>query len=109
MVSYVRQLALPLVLVGVLAGILGFFVMRTVSGTSEDARAQVSVVGIKATPTPKPTPAPSPSPTAEAAGRSSSGGGGTRPDPRCPSGCECQFPPGGTVVVCRGGGSVSIP
>lgn len=108
MLAYARQLALPLVLVGVLAGILGFFVMRTVAGTADNARAQVSVVGIKATPTPRPTPVPSPSPSATASGRSSSGGGSTR-DPTCPSGCECQFPPGGTVVVCRGGGSVQIP
>jgi len=108
MMAYARQLALPLVLVGLLAGILGFFVMRTVAGTSENARAHVSVVGIKATPTPKPTTAPSPSPSADAGGRTSSGSGSRR-DPRCPSGCECQFPPGGTVVVCRGGGSVEIP
>lgn len=108
MVAYLRQLALPLVLVGLLAGILGFLVMRTVAGTSEDARAQVSVVGIKATPTPNPTSAPSPSPTAEAGGRTARTGGSAR-DPRCPRGCECQFPPGGTVVVCRGGGSVEIP
>lgn len=108
MLTYIRQLALPLVLVGVLAGILGFFVMRSVSGSTEDMRAHVSVVGIEATPTPKPTPQPSPSPSAEPGGRTSSGGGSRR-DPRCPSGCECQFPPGGTVVVCRGGGSVEIP
>ncbi len=105
MAAYARQFAIPLALVGLLAGILGFFVMRTVQGTTDDARAQVSVVGIKASPTPSASASPSPSP----GGGGGGSGGGSRRDPRCPSGCECQFPQGGTVVVCRGSGSVKIP
>lgn len=107
MIAYIRSLALPLALVGLLAGILGFFVMRSVAGSSEANRAEVSVVGIQSTPSPSPSPSPSASPDG-------TGGTGRSPrstrDPRCPSGCECQFPPGGTVVVCRGGGgTVRVP
>lgn len=105
MTSSLRPFILPLVLVGVLAGALGFFVTRAIAGDSTDAAATVSVVELPSTPTPSP---PSPTPTEEVE-ESDSGGRSSGRDPRCPSGCECSFPPGGTVIVCRGGGSVTIP
>lgn len=107
MITYLRSLAVPLALVGLLAGILGFFVMRAIAGSPDAVRAEVSVVGIEATPSPSPGPTPSASPEGTGSTRRS---GGSARDPRCPSGCECQFPPGGTVVVCRGGGgTVRVP
>jgi hypothetical protein len=107
MTSFLRPLVLPLLLVGLLAGILGFFVTRTVAGDTADRMARVSVVGIP--PTPTPTPSPSPTSTPGPTDSTTGSGGGSGRDPRCPSGCECSFPPGGTVVVCRGGGTVRIP
>lgn len=99
-----RPFLLPLLIVAVLAGALGFMVTRSIAGDPGDRAARVSVVGFPGTPTPEPTPTPTP--TAEA---TSSGRGGTTRDPRCPAGCECSFPNGGTVVVCQGGGAVRIP
>lgn len=105
MSSSLRPFLLPLLIVAVLAGALGFLVTRSIAGDPSDRTARVSVVGIPATPTPEPTPTPSPTDD----GTSSGSRGRSSRDPRCPSGCECSFPPGGTVVVCRGGGSVRIP
>lgn len=109
--AILRQLALPLLLVGLLAALLGFLVMRSVIGDGAGARAEVSVVGIPATPSPTPTITPDTTASEGATAGSGRSGrsGGTPRDPRCPSGCECQFPRGGTVVVCRGNGSVTIP
>lgn len=109
--SILRQLALPLALVGLLAAMLGFLVMRSLAAGGQAPSAEVSVVGIPATPSPTPTVAPTPEPAerTSTSGRSRGGAGAAR-DPRCPSGCECQFPPNGTVVVCRGGGgTVTVP
>jgi hypothetical protein len=102
--GFLRPLIVPLVLVGILAGTLGFFVTRSIVGDRAEKPAQVSVVALPATPTPSPSPEPSPSPSADSSSR-----GRSSRNPNCPSGCECSFPPGGTVVVCRGGGSVTIP
>jgi hypothetical protein len=99
---FIRSFGLPILLVGLLAGTLGFYVARAVAGDTSERIAEVSVVSLPATPSP--TPSPVPSPTAGTA----RGRRGTR-DPRCPSGCECSFPSGGTVVVCRGGGTVRVP
>lgn len=99
--SGLRPVLLPLALVALLAATLGFVVTRSVAGDREVRVAKVSVIGIPPTPTPPTTPEPSESPS------SRSGRGGR--DPRCPSGCDCQFPPGGTVVVCRGGSSLRFP
>jgi hypothetical protein len=99
-----RALALPLLIVAALAATLGFFVTRTIAGDREERTALLSVVALPATPTPVPTPEPSPTPdTAASARRRSSGSA------NCPSGCECSFPPGGTVVVCQGGTSLRFP
>ena len=103
--AFLRPLVVPLILVAILAATLGFFVTRTISEGRGDRAAQVSFVALPATPTPTPSPEPSPAPAP--AGTRSRGGGARQPN--CPSGCECSFPPGGTVVVCRGGGAVRIP
>lgn len=101
--SFLRSIGLPIILVAALSAMLGYFVARTVAGDESDRTAEVSVVSLPATPTPSPTPEPSPT---TRPGRTSRRGGR---DPRCPSGCECSFPPGGTVIVCRGGGTVRVP
>ena len=99
-----RPFFVPLLIVAVLAGALGFLVTRSIAGDPGDRTARVSVVGFPGTPTPEPTPTPSPTEDSSGSGR-----GRTARDPRCPAGCECSFPPGGTVVVCQGGGTVRIP
>ncbi len=103
--SFLRSIGLPIILVAALSAMLGYFVARTIGGDAYDRTAEVSVVSLPATPTPTPTPSPEPSPTSEPG----SSGRRSGRDPRCPSGCECSFPPGGTVVVCRGGGTVRVP
>lgn len=105
MISSLRPFLLPLMIVAVLAGALGFVVTRSIAGDPGTRAARVSVVGFPRTPTPEPTSTPSPTENRASSRRT---GGSTR-DPRCPAGCECSFPAGGTVVVCRGGGAVRIP
>jgi hypothetical protein len=106
MTSFVKPFVLPLVLVAVLAAILGFFVMRSIQGDPAEHAAKVSVVGIPATSTPLPTGSPTASPDSASSGGK---GSGSKRDPRCPIGCKCQFPTGGTVIVCHGGHAVDIP
>lgn len=102
----ILRLAVPLLLVAVLASALGFFVTRTIAGDRHDRIAQVSVVGIPPTPTPTPSPTPPPTPPVERQRRTR---GSSASDPRCPSGCECSFPSGGTVIVCQGDQELRIP
>lgn len=97
----VRALFLPLILVALLSTMLGYFVARAVSGDRPEQAALVSVVAVPATPTAAP-PSPTQTPASGRTPRTS------RTERNCPAGCECQFPPGGTVVVCHGG-SVTIP
>ncbi|MGH2760062.1 MAG: hypothetical protein ACRDKJ_10940, partial [Actinomycetota bacterium] len=65
-----RPFVLPLLIVAVLAGALGFIVTRSIAGDPAERTARVSVVGFPGTPTPEPTPTPSPTDDG-----SSSGGG----------------------------------
>jgi hypothetical protein len=100
-------LIFPLLLVGVLAGALGFAAGRAVYPKTSVAR--VSTVMTNAA-VPTPTPSGTPLSTAPPSQSSSSGGGGSGgSDSSCPSGCECRHPAGGIVIVCHGGSAVRIP
>ncbi len=98
-------LAIPIIVVGLLAGMLGFFVTERVAPPAQPANVRVSVVGLPQPATP--TPAPSPTPGADGApddeGSGSAGGAtGNGSGNNCPSGCECSGNrQGGIVVVCR--------
>lgn len=92
-------LALPLVLVAVLAGALGFVTARMVSDATPVAR--VSVITTRG----EVTPPPSEEPVATPEEDETTGSSGRR-GRSCPSRCECDFPPGGLIVRC-GGKSVS--
>lgn len=96
-------LVVPLVLVAVLAGVLGFFAGRSVY--SEDAPARVSVITTRGSPpSTSPTPAPATeAPEATPEDGSGGGGGGSSRRAACPAGCECSFPrPGGIIIECHG-------
>jgi len=97
-------LVFPLLLVGVLAGGLGFAAGRAVYPHTPVARIS-TVTTNAALPTPTPT---IPVPTATPEEQSSSGGGSGSSD-NCPAGCECRHPSGGIVIVCHGGSAVRIP
>src|SRR5207245_8216520 len=97
-------LVVPLLLIAVLAGAMGFVLGRSVYPRQSVAR--VSTVATNAS-LPTSTPA-TPAPTTSAAPASSSGSG-SHTDSSCPAGCECQHPSGGIVVVCHGGNAVRIP
>lgn len=87
-------LAVPLLLVAALAGVLGFVAARTVSGDMSVPR--VSVITTRGEVAPAPAPEPLETPSEE-----TSGSGGRRRS--CPTGCDCEFPPGGLIVRCTGG------
>jgi len=90
-------LVIPLVLVAILAAVLGFVVTREIAPDAPTTSARLSVVALPSTPTPNPQP----SPEAEETSSPSSGGRRSTRDPRCPSGCECTYPAGGIVIICR--------
>jgi hypothetical protein len=98
--SMIRSgLVIPLVLVAILAAVLGFLVTREIAPEAPITSARLSVVALPS----KPTPSPQPSPGAEETSEPSSGSSRRRSsrDPRCPSGCECTYPAGGIVIICR--------
>jgi hypothetical protein len=87
-------LVVPLIIVALLACILGFFVTREIAPDAPFSPVRVSVVALPSTPTPSPEPTPEPT-------SSPSSSRSRRRDPSCPSGCECQHPAGGIVIICR--------
>ena len=89
----VSGLMIPLLVVALLAGILGFVVARQVAPAPHATEVRLSVVALPATP----TPTPKPTPTAA----SNDSGGGSSGGPSCPSGCQCSGQPGGIVIICR--------
>lgn len=96
-------LVLPLLLVGVLAGVLGFLAGRGVY--DEDTPARVSVITTRGEPAAAPgvagdeaTPGP------EVSGGSERG----EREPGCPAGCTCRFPRGGVIIRCGGSGTASV-
>jgi hypothetical protein len=91
-------LAVPLLVVAILAGILGFVVTRQVAPPSKPAAVRLSVVSLPATPTP--TPSATPIPSANNGGGGSSGGG-SGGGSNCPAGCQCSGQPGGIVIICH--------
>ena len=99
-------LVFPLLLVGALAGGLGFAAGRAVYPHVPVAR--ISTVTTNAA-VPTPTPTTTPLSTPPPAQQQSSGGGGSGSSDNCPSGCECRHPAGGIVIVCHGGSAVRIP
>jgi hypothetical protein len=98
-------LAIPLIVVALLAAMLGFFVTERVAPQLQPTQVRVSVVGLPQSA----TPSPAPTPTADdgTAGTSGGvggggGGGGGGSSNNCPAGCECSGnAQGGIVVVCR--------
>jgi hypothetical protein len=90
-------LVIPLVLVAILAAVLGFVVTREIAPDAPTTSARLSVVALPS----KPTPSPQPAPEAEETSSPSGGGRRSARDPRCPSGCECTYPVGGIVIICR--------
>jgi hypothetical protein len=94
----VSGLVVPLVVVALLAGILGFVVTRQIAPTPKPAAVRLSVVSLPASP----APTPSPTPTAtEAGGGSSGGSSGSGGGGGCPAGCQCSGQPGGIVIICH--------
>jgi len=93
----VADLLIPLIVVALLAGILGFVVTRQIAPVPHPTAVRLSVVALPAQPTPTPTPKPTPTP--EVSGNSSGGssGGGSH----CPAGCQCSGQPGGIVIICH--------
>jgi hypothetical protein len=99
-------LIFPLLLVGALAGGLGFAAGRAVY--PDTPRPRISTITTNTSlPTPTPTTAPATSAPQPPQQQSSGGGGGS--DSSCPAGCECRHPTGGIVIVCHGGSAVRIP
>jgi hypothetical protein len=89
-------LVVPLIVVAVLAGVLGFLVARQIAPAPRPTTARLSVVALPATPTPSPSPTPAavPGTGIGASGGSSSGG--------CSPGCQCsRNPAGGIVIICH--------
>lgn len=91
----ISGLAVPLLVVALLAAILGFVVTRQVAPAPTPAAVRLSVVSLPATPAPKPSPTPQPA--GGETGSSGGGGGG----PSCPAGCQCSGQPGGIVIICH--------
>jgi hypothetical protein len=91
-----RSLAVPLVVVALLAGVLGFVVASKLAPAL--ATTTVGVIELPATPTPSPSPTPDPTSTPRIRVRTGSGGGDS-----CPAGCSCQHPPNGIIIQCTGG------
>jgi hypothetical protein len=106
MMSVIRSgLLIPLVLVAMLAAVLGFVVTREIAPDAPTTSARLSVVALPSEPTPSPEPTPETEETSPPSGggdgRSSGRSRSSTRDPRCPSGCECTFPTGGIVIICR--------
>jgi hypothetical protein len=104
--TIVTGLAFPLVLVGALAGGLGFVAGRAVYPRATPPEV-AAVTTTAATPSPSPAPSPTAAPVSQ--GEPSGDGSGGGSSGSCPAGCECQRPPGGIVIVCHGGTAVQIP
>jgi hypothetical protein len=94
-------LVIPLVLVAILAAVLGFVVTREIAPDAPTTSARLSVVALPSTPTPSPRPTPEAEEEEETSSPSSGSRRRSTRDPRCPSGCECQYPAGGVIIVCR--------
>jgi hypothetical protein len=99
-------LVFPLLLVGVLAGGLGFAAGRAVY-PHEPAPRISTVTTNAAVPTATPATPATPQPPATSAPQQPSSGSQTSDN--CPAGCECRHPSGGIVIVCHGGSAVRIP
>lgn len=95
-------LVVPLLLVAVLAGAVGYSLGRAVYPRQD-------VPGVSTVATTAATPSPAPTPTATSSPESASGGTSRSSDSSCPAGCECRHPPGGIVIVCHGGTAVRVP
>lgn len=94
-------LGIPLLLVALLAGALGFVAGR--QATEGDGAAQVSVITTRGDVTSSPSPSPE---TGVEDGTSRTGR--TSGTPGCPEGCECNFGGGSTIVSCTNVGSPSV-
>jgi hypothetical protein len=90
----VSSLAVPLLVVAILAGILGFLLARQIAPPPKPTTARLSVVALPATPTPTPLPTPVPEPATDGGGSSGSGN-------NCPAGCQCSGQPNGIIVICH--------
>ena len=90
----VGTLAVPLLVVAILAGVLGFLLARQIAPPPKPTTSRLSVVALP--PTPTPTPSPTPPPAEESGGGGSSGGGNN-----CPVGCQCSGQPNGIIVICH--------
>ncbi len=96
----------PLVLIGLLGGVIGFTVAQQITPRIDSRDAvRVSAIAMPATPSPKPSKSPTPEPSAAARPRDRAGNrddGGSDGGPACPAGCTCESrPPSGIVIVCR--------
>lgn len=95
-------LIMPLAIVVALGAALGYVAGRRVYGDQKPP--QVSTITTRGSVVPIPTLAPDPAVEATESPEPEQEGGTsrTRRDPRCPSGCECEFTANSTQVICRG-------
>jgi hypothetical protein len=91
-------LAVPLIVMALLAAITGYVITRELRPPQQVA--EVSVLELPATPTPTPKPTPEPTATTSRIRINTEDDSG---DGRsCPAGCTCDFHPNGVVYRCGG-------